>query len=339
MNSGRYRHLVGHLLHHASASWLFIFVFLFLACKDDDEININGLNQLIQELASQPQRADVYLQNHPLPMGLGHLRVLAIGNSFTEDAVYFVDDLLDSAHIDASTYSVYFVSHASASLEHWCKVAEENQPLTLTYTAGKRMPIESGTLPEILAQDWDVITLQQKSDDAINYDSFNPWLRQLIDLALQYCPNPNVTLAWQTAWSYNDTFMTEYSNYACWQLIILAMLKMRANDGIDLIIPVGTAIQNARNTSLNSESQLTRDGWHLDYGIGRYIAACTWVEALFAPVYGFSVIGNLAMPVMGEFPPTRYNPTPVTEENRSIAQHCAVAAVANPFGITRINEN
>ena len=44
------------------------------------------------------------------------------------------------------------------------------------------------------------------------------------------------------------------------------------------VIPSGTAIQNLR-TSFFGDT-LTRDGYHLSYGIGRYTAALAWFKAL-----------------------------------------------------------
>ena len=305
-----------------------------IACADDEELHIASLEWILEQNANRPPNANAYFQNHPLPIGQSHLRVLAIGNSFSSDALCYVSKILSNLGVDSDSYSVYGASHNAATLEHWCEVASQNSMVELTHFGGAKMPVEQGTLSETLTQQWDVIILLQYSYDAVKYDTFNPWLHQLIDLILQYCPNPNITLAWQMPWSYNDTFITDYSNYERWLLISLAVQEMMWNDGIDIIIPVGTAIQNARATSLNSESQLTSDGWHLDHGIGRYIAACTLVQAIFEPVYGISILGNTAMPDMGEQSPNRYVSVPVTEDNRSTCQSCAVNAVLHPFKVT-----
>ena len=99
-----------------------------------------------------------------------------------------------------------------------------------------------------------------------------------------------------------------------------------------MIIPTGTAIQNARTTNLNTPHGLTRDGKHLAYGVGRYVAACTWFEALIAPVYGVSVVGNSTIHDIDENEQNNstYETAPVTNENRILCQQCAAAAVANP---------
>ena len=290
------------------------------ACKDDDNLIIP---------------VEPYIQNHPLPEGQGRLRVLTIGNSFAEDAMYYVPAIMESLGVDPATYSAYFAAHSAASLQHWCEVAESGETVELTYRGGGRMAVEQGSLSEILAQDWDVITLMQYSELSINYDTFNPWLRQLIDQIRQHCTNSNVTLAWRMAWSYNDIYVTDYSNYERWSLIALATQIMSKYDGIDVIIPVGTTIQNARNTSLNSASQLTRDGWHLNAGIGRYLAACTVVQSLFAPVYGITVQNDHSQLDIPDLSSQDFLPEPVTDENRPLCHQCVINAVEQPFQITK----
>lgn len=301
------------------------------ACKDGDDLSISYLEQQLAN--TDLNTSSAYIHNHPLPKGRNRLRVLAIGNSYTVDALYYANQILAGAGIDNTTYSVYYLHYSGATLEHWWNVAAQEDSLEMSFCAGQRMPVESGTLKDLLAQDWDVITFQQYSGYSIKYGTFNPWLRQLIDFVMQYCPNEEVTFAWQMAWSYNDIVEPSMSSYYRWLLIGLATKQMIVSDGIDLIIPVGTAIQKARNTSLNSESQLTCDGKHLDIGIGRYIAACTWVETLFAPVYDFSINNNMVVPNMGDVPEARFVSQPVTEDNRSLCQQCAISAVQSPFSL------
>ena len=54
--------------------------------------------------------------------------------------------------------------------------------------------------------------------------------------------------------------------------------KIMTNEEIEILIPSGTAIQNARTSYLGDN--LNRDGTHLDYAIGRYIAALTFFAAV-----------------------------------------------------------
>ena len=306
---------------------------------DIDEDTISDEEALERTLAGMSSDvSNAYFRNTPLPKGRSSLRVLAIGNSYTKDALYYVPNLLSEAGYDKNSFSVYYAAMSAASLQQWYEKAQSELPIEIQYKAGMRMPKENAPLTELIAQDWDVITFQQYSELSINYDSFNPWLDKLIDLVRTYCPNSNVTLGWQMAWSYSDVSQPSMSNYRRWLLIAIATKTMMVNDGIDLILPIGTAIQNARNTALNSESQLTRDGWHLD-DAGRYVAACTWLQTLFGPVYGWSTLNIPDVRETGEnvFEPTL--PDWQKEEYWAISHRCAVGAVEKPFVVVKSDKS
>ncbi len=274
-----------------------------------------------------------YFKNQPLPVGKKQLKVLAIGNSYTVDAVAVVQDLLKACSLEPASYSIYVATHSAASLQYWSQVAESGELVELVKIAGQDMPLTKGTMAELLAQDWDVVTLQQFSGASIFYATFDPWLRQLIDVIRQCCPNPHVALAWQMAWSYDESY-SSYPSHSRWEKIVQVVQLMSRRDGIDIIIPIGTAIQNARNTSLNTQGGLTRDGTHLDMGIGRYIAACTWFQTLFAPVYGTTIDGKMDIPIACSTTKESNTLTPVTEENRYLCQQCALKAVEAPFALS-----
>lgn len=55
--------------------------------------------------------------------------------------------------------------------------------------------------------------------------------------------------------------------------IVDAVKKAGKAYKIKMIIPTGTAIQNARTSFIGDH--MNRDGHHLDVKVGRYTAACT----------------------------------------------------------------
>ena len=71
-----------------------------------------------------------------------------------------------------------------------------------------------------------------------------------------------------------------------YQAIADAVKKAAKANKIKIVIPSGTAIQNARTSFIGDH--LNRDGYHLDVKIGRYTAACTWFERIFK----HNVVGN-----------------------------------------------
>ena len=260
------------------------------------------------------------------------IKVLAIGNSFVDDPMAYLNSLVTASGIDRNKLCVYSLVKSSSSLDYWAGVLENGDSVTITKRAGlMKMTITNAPLSEIIAQDWDVITVQQVSNLAQNPQSLNPSLTYLVNKIREHCTNNNVVVGWQQVWSYwyeNDNLQSSIEN---WQRINeVAILTF--DYGVDMIIPTGTAIQNARTTELNTPHGLTRDGKHLAYGVGRYVAACTWFEALIAPVFGVSVVGNSAIHAItdNEQVNSAYETVAVTDANRTLCQQCAVAAVSHP---------
>ena len=97
-----------------------------------------------------------------------------------------------------------------------------------------------------------------------------------------------------------------------------AVKKVSKDTGIKMVIPSGTAVQNARTTSL--KDTMTRDGYHLHKVYGRYVAACTWFETVFNK----SVIGN------------SYKPEEMTSEQCLLAQKSAHMATQRPYKISKV---
>ena len=88
-------------------------------------------------------------------------------------------------------------------------------------------------------------------------------------------------------------------------------------EGIDIVSPTGTAIQNAR-TALTED--VTRDGYHLSLHVGRYIAGLTFFAALTGePVEAVS-----------------WAPEGVDEQTAAVCRAAASAALKHPFSVTTL---
>ena len=286
-----------------------------------------------EEPAPEPNPDDPN-KKHELPVGKKALKVLAIGNSFVDDPMAYLDDIVQASGIDYSKLCVCSAVVGYSSLQYWADMCENGDTVTITRCSGKLdMAVTQAPLKEILAQDWDVVTVQQVSSLAQDALSLSQPLPYLVTLIRKCCLNKDVVIAFQQVWSYwwyeNDTNLNNWER-------ITDVAKTTIDYGVDMIIPTGTAIQNARATGLDTGHGLTRDGVHLCFGTGRYVAACTWFEALLAPVFGVSVLGNTAIHDITEEEQSQslYETAAVTERNRSLCQQCAIAAVKNPYIIT-----
>lgn len=302
---------------------------MFVSCSTRDDEIYPGPYPYFENNAYPPAQHDT-------------LRILSIGNSYTQDATAYLDEIVKAAGIDSKTCCVYIVAQQSASLQDWVQniYIYRNEMVKLTRVVGDiEMPVTEGTMSQLLAQDWTVVTIQQISSLSGRYSSFYPYSLLFIDEILANCTNPHVTIGFNMSWTYASFY--EHSKRwgeEFWLDVASTTEQVCEKDGIDLIIPTGTAIQNARNTSLMDASELTRDGIHLSFGVGRYIAACTWFQTLFAPMYGVSVLGNPST-----HPFTLYeqqnlgrSTMEVNDSNRILAQQCAYYATLHPYTLTAL---
>ena len=252
--------------------------------------------------------------NAPFPEGADTLRVLAIGNSFTENATHYLSAIVDSAGIDRKKLGVYSITYAGARFSHWTETLHKDGMVEAARVAGVVSMRARGTLSEVVSQPWDVIVIQQASDVSYKWKTFST-LEEYIPMILSLCPNKNVCLAYQMPWSHT---LDEMPYVMTWN--INCTQRLAETYGIDVVIPVGTAIQLARETRLNDSMYLTEDNWHLNAGMGQFIASCCWYESIIARCFGTTVLNNSACP-KEEY----------SEADIKLGRECAYQAALHPF--------
>lgn len=282
------------------------------------------------------------LMNNPLPVLKDTMRVLALGNSYTDDATSYLPVFFANSDIDEKKICVYMGARSAASLQTWNDLFDINSVVKLSLKAGNlQMPVVEAPLHEILAQNWDVVVLQQQSDLAVNYSSYNPYLRNLIKGIRDVCINPNLSFVWQMPWSHYEG--NDKKADILWHSISIATKKQVFYDGIDIVIPTGTAIQNARHTILPQTGGITRDGIHLSYGLGRYIAAATWFQVLFSHMDKDWVAADCLYHLSDNEKKTIrensfYECYDVIGEYQNICKKCACVAVEDMYRISSVND-
>lgn len=255
------------------------------------------------------------------------IKILAIGNSFSQDAVeQNLHELADAEGI-ATVIGNLFIG--GCSLERHVKNARNNAP-DYAYRKigvdGKKVEKKKTTLEEVLAdEEWDYVSLQQASPSSGMYETYVASLPELVEYVKARLPK-RVKLMLHQTWAYaaNSTH-GGFKNYnrdqmAMYQSIVGAVKKAGKLVKIKRIIPTGTAIQNVRTSFIGDH--MNRDGYHLDLHIGRYTAACTWFELIFKR----NVIGN------------PYSPKGMDDTQRNVAQRAAHEAVAHPSRITELSD-
>lgn len=258
------------------------------------------------------------------------IKLLAIGNSFSDDAVEHYLPGLAEANGDTIIIGNMYIGGCSLE-EHYDNAINNSPDYSYrkivngikTITPGYRL------IDAVNDEKWDYISFQQVSSLSGLYESFFPYLDRLIGFAREHSTNPGMEIVLHATWAYaQNSTHAGFANYGNNQItmfnaIVDAYNRAAQKTGVDIIIPTGTAIQNGRTSSLGDT--FCRDGYHLDLDYGRYTASCVWYEELFQK----SVVGN------------SYAPYSITPFQIKVAQLAAHHAVEEPGKVTpiKVNEN
>ncbi|MGI6243832.1 MAG: DUF4886 domain-containing protein [Prevotella sp.] len=257
----------------------------------------------------------------------GVVRILAIGNSFSEDAIE--QNLHELAAADGQQAIVANMFIGGCSLERHLNNAKNNAAdyrYRKIGVDGVRHQTDHMTLAKaIMDEEWDYISLQQVSGFSGLYDSYTPSLPSLLAYVRKLAPK-GCKLIWHQTWAYaQDSNHGDFKRYNNSQMemykgIMDASRRVVKDYKLAKVVPSGTAIQNARTSFIGDH--MNRDGYHLNLVYGRYTAACTWYEAIF----GKSVVGN------------SYAPKGMKPEVIKVAQEAAHQAVLHPYKVTDLSK-
>ena len=219
----------------------------------------------------------------PLPAAPKTLKVLAIGNSFSVDAMTYLYQVAKAEGVEDVVLGNFFVGACTLKMHAGYMESGEAAYRYDKCTDGTWVQTPNTTLlTGLLDEQWDVITLQQASHDSGLANTYQPYLDELVAYVQEKCPNAK--LMWHMTWAYqSDSDHKAFPTYGNEQMtmyygIINAVQKnIDTNANFVKTIPSGTMIQNLRGSVIGD--RLTRDGYHLN-DMGRLAAAYTWYAVL-----------------------------------------------------------
>ena len=215
------------------------------------------------------------------------LKILAIGNSFSVDAMKnHLYDLLKSADYDQVILGNLYIGGCSLDT-HWNNISGNLSAYQYQKNDdnGEWVYTENATaLSALQDETWDIITVQQASPDSGRGNTYGN-LQNIVNWVNANKTNSNAKVLWHMTWAYQQNSDHEgFANYGNDQMTMYnAIVNAVQNNvltvnGINGVIPSGTAIQNLRTSGLGDT--LTADGYHLKDTYGDYTAALTWFRAI-----------------------------------------------------------
>ncbi|MBR5567276.1 MAG: DUF4886 domain-containing protein [Bacteroidales bacterium] len=314
------------------------------------QTEISRLKESVAELESRIENASgtvPQMYNPPVNFQKADLKVLDIGNSYTQDAQTYLPQIIQASGI-GTDFSLYRAFRPNGSFKTWvdCWNDADNDAYNVAFCAGTQINGISGngynndgTLFRKALQTvkWDIILIHQVSTYSNDYSLWEGhgaggYLQELIRLIR--ITNPQATIGYLMTHSYRGSYWanSEGSSLLRWKNIAEATKQLKLEYDIDFIIPYGTAVQNLRASSLNDSYEFSEDGTHMGAGLGDYVAGCCYFESLLAPRYGVSVLGNaFRITNLSESVGGRRN---VTDETALVAQKAAILATLDMWTVS-----
>ena len=274
-----------------------------------------------------------YFCNPPLPYLPYKLDVLFIGNSFSIDTSTALPLILRSCGL--TTVNVYVLYKGGCSMrehyEYFLNGKDVYELWQYNYQGEKKLESKTNIKEVMKRFPYDVVVFQQYSLESGNYSSYEPYLSKILQAYKITTISPRTTFAFNQTWAYSSKHK-DLSRYGTqrdmWKRICEASNEMKQKSGIDIIIPCGTAVENARTIkSIETKNEWTRDNQHISLYLGRYLLSATFFEAIIAPCFGTDIRDDKT--IYGKKETEQVN-----ETNRHILQNCARLAVANNYNIS-----
>lgn len=254
------------------------------------------------------------------------IKILSIGNSFSEDTSEHMADIIKS--LGSTDFKVANLYIGGCSIKrHYNNIVNDLSEYVYSENTGDGWKkTENFSIAKAIQSDnWDVISIQHGTGDGsrytaiASYDDLPALVARVKELA-----GDSVKIAFNMAWvAEPESTHHEIKSYFGDQNLMYEKLTELTESvvvpTVDVVCPAGTAVQNARQCI---SKKLTRDDFHLSNGLGRYIAGMTFLKS----VCDIDITA------------VTWCPDDVTPSELEIVKKSVVAAVNTPFAISNLTK-
>lgn len=206
------------------------------------------------------------------------MKILSIGNSFSQDAQRYLHRLAKADGVNMKTVNLYI--GGCPLNKHYINMLDDNADYSFEFN-GESTGIKVSIRQALVSDNWDVITLQQVSSSSAKFESYTPYIEALAEYIRKYCPKAKIMIHETWAYERDSEKLISVAGFetpkAMTDAVCKAYKKAAKAISADGIIPSGEAMQNAVDLGIG---KVHRDKYHASYGVGRYILALTWYKAL-----------------------------------------------------------
>lgn len=214
------------------------------------------------------------------------MNVLAIGNSFSQDATRYLHSIARADGVDLTVVNLYI---GGCSLEkHYRNMLSKREVYELQFNGectGFLVSLEQA----LLNREWDVVTVQQVSTQSFIEESYFPYIQELVNYVKKCQPKAKIYL--HQTWAYEDgseRLLSVAKFDTAKQMlndIISANQKVANELKVDKTIKSGELLGKILDSGVE---KIHRDTFHASLGLGRYALGLLWYKTLT----GNSVLNN-----------------------------------------------
>lgn len=226
------------------------------------------------------------------------MKVLAIGNSFSENATRYLHNIARAAGEKLEVANLYI---GGCVLErHYRNMLSDSRAYTLQYN-GENTGFTVSLSEALLNRKWDVITLQQGSTQSFKADSYDPYILELSDFVRQCQPKAKLLIHQTWAYEQGSARLVERAGYDTPQAMLAdvkaAYEKAAETVRADGIIPSGEMLMKLFEQGITN---LYEDTYHASVGLGQYALALLWYRMLTGNAVAENTFCDFDAPVTAE---------------------------------------
>ena len=205
------------------------------------------------------------------------MNILAIGNSFSQDATRYLHDIARADGVNLQVVNLYI---GGCSLERHHRNLLSGERAYELQVNGHDTGFFVSLKEALLNRPWDVVTLQQASHFSFIPDTYTPYARVLAD-EIRRCA-PKARLIVHQTWAYEDgSERLSRMGYArasdMLADVVSAYAKAAAEIGAYGTIPSGELLGSLL---LHGIPKVHRDTFHAGLGLGRAALGMLWYRML-----------------------------------------------------------
>ena len=206
------------------------------------------------------------------------MKILSIGNSFSQDAQRYLHRLAKNEGVDMKTVNLYIGGCPLRS--HYLNILDDTVAYEYQFN-GEPTGLKVSIRQALRSDKWDYVTLQQASHESARFETYEPYLETVAAYVKKYCPTAKILI--HQTWAYETgsqklanqlTFADDKEMFAAVEAAYDKAAKLISADGI---IPAGKAMLTAAHTGIE---KIHRDTYHASLGAGRYLLALVWFKYL-----------------------------------------------------------